>query len=69
MWTPWGPGKVSCIQWSPSNVDSLGTWESVLYTEGCPHFRNPRLYCGHLAIGDLVQCLVQRGVLISGVSL
>ena len=22
LWTPWGPGKVSCIQWSPSIVDS-----------------------------------------------
>ena len=26
MWTPWGPGEVSCIQWNPSNVDTLGTW-------------------------------------------
>ena len=26
MWTPWGPGEVSCIQWIPSIVDTLGTW-------------------------------------------
>ena len=26
LWTPWGPGKVSCIQWNPSIVDTLGTW-------------------------------------------
>ena len=26
LWTPWGPGEVSCIQWSPSIVDTLGTW-------------------------------------------
>ena len=22
----WGPGEVSCIQWNPSIVDTLGTW-------------------------------------------
>ena len=27
MWTPWGAGEVSCIQWNPSNVDTLGTWK------------------------------------------
>ena len=26
LWTPWGPGEVSCIQWNPSIVDTLGTW-------------------------------------------
>ena len=26
VWTPWGPGRVSCIQWNPSTVDTLGTW-------------------------------------------
>ena len=26
LWTAWGPGEVSCIQWSPSIVDTLGTW-------------------------------------------
>ena len=26
LWTPWGPGEVSCIQWDPSIVDTLGTW-------------------------------------------
>ena len=25
LWTPWGSGEVSCIQWNPSNVDTLGT--------------------------------------------
>ena len=24
MWTLWGPGEVCCIQWNPSNVDTLG---------------------------------------------
>ena len=54
LWTPWGPG-VSCTQWNPSIVDTLGTW-CVLYTV-------EPLYCGHL--GDLVKC---PGVLISGVN-
>ena len=37
MWTLWGPSQVSCVedtiemQWNPSNVDTLGTWSSVLY--------------------------------------
>ena len=52
LWTPWGPGEVSCIQWSPSIVDTLGTWGSVLYTVEL-------LYCGHL--GDLVKCPVYSG--------
>ena len=26
LWTPWGPGEVSCIQWNPSIMDTLGTW-------------------------------------------
>ena len=26
LWTPWGHGEVSCIQWNPSIVDTLGTW-------------------------------------------
>ena len=26
LWTPWGPGEVSCIQWNPSIVDTLRTW-------------------------------------------
>ena len=25
LWTPWGPGEVSCMQWNPSIVDTLGT--------------------------------------------
>ena len=49
LWTPWGPGGMSCIQWNPSIVDTLGTWWSVLYTV-------EPLYCGHL--GDLVKCPV-----------
>ena len=24
LWTPWGPGEVSCIQWNPSIMDTLG---------------------------------------------
>ena len=52
LWTPWGPGGVSCIQWNPSIVDTLGTWWSVLYTV-------EPLYCGHL--GDLVECPVYSG--------
>ena len=31
MRTPWGPGEVCCIQWNPSNVDTLGTQWSVQY--------------------------------------
>ena len=26
LWTPWGRGEVSCIQWNSSIVDTLGTW-------------------------------------------
>ena len=26
LWIPWGPGEVSCIQWNPSIVDTLGAW-------------------------------------------
>ena len=52
LWTPWGPGEVSCVQWNPSIVDTLGTWWSVLYTV-------EPLYCGHL--GDLVKCPVYSG--------
>ena len=26
LWTPWGLGEVSCIQWNPSDVDTVGTW-------------------------------------------
>ena len=26
LWTPWGPGKVSCTQWNPSIVDTFRTW-------------------------------------------
>ena len=43
LWTPWEPGEVSYIHWNLSIVDTLGTWGSVLYTEGCPHFRNPSI--------------------------
>ena len=52
LWTPWGPGEVSCIQWNPSIVNTLGTWRSVLYTV-------EPLYCGHL--GDLAKCPVYNG--------
>ena len=24
--TPWRPSEVSCMQWNPSMVDTLGTW-------------------------------------------
>ena len=26
LWTPWGPGEMSCIQWNPSIANTLGTW-------------------------------------------
>ena len=52
LWTPWGPDKVSCIQWNPSIVDTLGTWLHVQCTV-------EPLYCGHL--GDLVACTVYSG--------
>ena len=26
LWTLWGPGEVSCIQWNLSIVDTLETW-------------------------------------------
>ena len=52
LWTPWGPGEVSCIQWNPSIVDTLGSWRSVLYTVEL-------LYCGHL--GELAKCPVYSG--------
>ena len=52
LWTPWGPGEMSRIQWNPSVVDTLGTWCSVLYTV-------KPLYCGHL--GDLGKCPVYSG--------
>ena len=52
LWTPWVPGEVSCIQWNPSIVDTLGTWRSVLYTV-------EPLYCGHL--GYLEKCPVYSG--------
>ena len=48
LWTPWGPGEVSCIQWNPSIVDTLGTWSCI---ERCPHFRGKlifkKAYLGH----------------------
>ena len=49
LWTPWGPGEVSCIEWNPSIADTLRTWQSVLYREvslfqGCP-LRGVPLYC------------------------
>ena len=47
--TPWGSGEVSCIQWNPSIVDTLGSWWSVLYTV-------EPLYCGHLGPGE-VSCI------------
>ena len=45
-----------------SIVDTLETWRSVSYREVFSF--QEQFYCGHL--GDLVKCLVQRGVLISG---
>ena len=35
MWTPWGPGEVSCVQWRPS----IGGPNEVSCIERCPHFR------------------------------
>ena len=52
LWTPWGPGGVSCIQWNSIIVDTLGSWWSVLYTVEL-------YYCGHF--GDLVKCPVYSG--------
>ena len=49
LWTPWGPGEVPCIQWSPSIVDTLGTWcilylqhtcSKVSLIQRCPYFRS-----------------------------
>ena len=55
LWTPWGPGGVSCIQWNSIIVDTLGSWWSVLYTVEL-------YYCGHF--GDLVKCPVYSGTLL-----
>ena len=41
LWTPWGPGEVSCIVRCPLSI--LGTQKSVLNTEAiqrCPNFRD-----------------------------
>ena len=40
LWTPWGHGEVSCIQWNPSsNVDTFGDMVKCPIIERCPHFR------------------------------
>ena len=49
LWSPWGPGEVSCIQWNPSIVDALGPGE-VSCIERCPHFGV------HTYIWDIAKC-------------
>ena len=41
MWTPWGPGEVSCIQWSPSNVDTPGDLVKCPVYSGTPLMWTP----------------------------
>ena len=52
MWTPLGPGKVSCIQWNPSNVDTFGLWDLVK----CPVYSGTPLMWTPLGPGK-VSCI------------
>ena len=68
LWTLWGPGEVSCIQWNPSIVDTLGTWRSVLYREVSSFRDIKKAYLGHSQVSSFQGYPYFRGVLISGVS-
>ena len=41
LWTPWGPGEVSCIQWNPSIVDTLGDLVKCPVYSGTPLLWTP----------------------------
>ena len=53
------------IQWSPSIVDTLGTWPSVLYRQ-VPHFKIEKAYLRHRKVSIIQRCLYFSGVLKRG---
>ena len=57
--------SASCVQWNPSIVDTLGTWQSVP-CERCPHLINGQIpiekaYLGHSKISLIQRCPQFRG--------
>ena len=70
MRTLWGSGEMSCVQWNPSIVDTLGPGE-VSRIERCPRtfqvlVHNEKTYLGYSKVPLIQRCSYFRGVLYKG---